>query len=74
MTRRLIAGPLWFVAVSSLVTFVETLISQPSALGAILGVAVAAFVMFDPLNKVWPTRLARTDRASLQIVGAERLG
>ncbi len=74
MTRRLVAGPLWFVAVSSLVTFGETLIGQPRQFGAVFGILVAAFVMLDPMNKVWATRTAQLDRTGQHVVGADHLG
>jgi hypothetical protein len=56
MTRRFIAGPLWFIAISSLVTFAETLGGQPRQFGALFGILAAAFVILDPLNRVWSTR------------------
>jgi hypothetical protein len=72
MTRRLVAGPLWFVAVSSLVTFVETLFGQPRQFGAIFGIATAAFVMLDPMNFVWSARNGLLDRTGGHVLGVDR--
>jgi hypothetical protein len=56
MTRRLVASVLWFVAISSLVTFAETLLGQPRQFGSIVGVVAAGYVFFDPMGVVWSRR------------------
>jgi hypothetical protein len=74
MARRLVASALWFVAISGLVTFAETLIGPTRQFGAIFGILVAAFVMLDPLNKVWTTRAGPVDRTGHHVAGADGLG
>jgi hypothetical protein len=54
MARRLLSGALWFIAVSSLVTFVETLVGPTRQFGTIFGIAVASLVILDPFGRVWP--------------------
>jgi hypothetical protein len=62
MTRKLIGGALWYVAVSGFATFGMSLIGGPEPLGAILGIVVAGFVVLDPTGKVWSARITLPER------------
>ena len=71
MTKRLVAGPLWFVAVWGLVEFIEYFTGLPRQFGPLFGVAAAAFVLLDPFGLFWPrNEPKRLEPNSPEIVGA----
>jgi hypothetical protein len=71
MSKRLVSGPLWFVAVWGLVEFIEYFTGLPRVLGPLFGVVAAAFVMLDPFGLFWPRSEPRTLEPNTQdVVGA----
>ena len=57
MQKRLIAAPLWAIAVLVTYELAWSLVGVPRDLGPVLALAAAAFVGLDPLGLFWP-RLA----------------
>jgi hypothetical protein len=53
MMKRLIAGPLWFIATWALYDLVAYFTGLPRFAGPILGGAAAAFVVADPAGLFW---------------------
>jgi hypothetical protein len=68
MSKRLIAGLLWFVAVGSLV---ESFTGVPRLLAPLIGVAAAAFVLLDPFGLFWERSASRTiESGARDVIGA----
>ncbi len=53
MAKRILAGTLWFLALSSLGGFAEVFFGLPADLGGYLGIAAAVFVIVDPTGRAW---------------------
>jgi hypothetical protein len=53
MVKRIIATPLWFLAIWGLWDLVAFVSGAPSLLGPLLGVAASAFVALDPAHLFW---------------------
>lgn len=71
MLKRLIAGPLWFVAVWCLVDLISSFVGLPRFLGVLSGVAFAAFAMIDPFGLFWTRHEPKTLEPNTQdVVGA----
>lgn len=66
MTKRAIAGLLWFVSVWALYEVLWSVASVPREAGPILGVVAAYLVVLDPLDWFWhaaiPHHTAASDR------------
>ena len=58
--KRLIAGPLWFLAFWFIYELLWSLIGVPRLAGPILGIIVAATVCIDPMHWFWPAPSARS--------------
>lgn len=64
MTKRLLAGGLWFFAVTYAWAFVAEVAGLTAAAGPVIGLMVAAFVAVDPGHHIWTTRPARVTMAT----------
>ena len=54
--KRLIAGPLWFLAFSLMYELLWSLTGVPRMVGPVIGLVIAASVWVDPLHWFWPAR------------------
>lgn len=54
MVKRIIATPLWFIAIWGLWDLVAFMSGAPTAVGPMLAVAVSGFVALDPAHLFWP--------------------
>lgn len=57
--KRLIAGPLWFLAFWFMYELLWSLTGVPRMVGPVVGLVVAATVMIDPMHWFWPGRPSR---------------
>jgi hypothetical protein len=55
MTKRIVAGTLWFFAGWYLGAFVAEFLGLSPLLGPIWGTSVAALITLDPRHVIWPT-------------------
>jgi hypothetical protein len=60
MTKRIVAGTLWFFAGWYLGAFVAEFLGLSPLLGPVWGTSVAALIMWDPRRVIWAT----SDRAA----------
>ena len=56
MVKRIVAAPLWFLAVWTVYSLVAYVLGVPFGGGAILGALVAAFIVIDPTGAIWTRR------------------
>jgi hypothetical protein len=54
MLKRGLSGVLWLISVWFGYGLLLLVVDAPRFLGPVLGLSVAAFVMFDPLGLFWP--------------------
>ncbi len=54
MVKRIIATPLWFIAIWALWDLVAFAFGVPRVVGPLLAVAISAFVAIDPAHLFWP--------------------
>lgn len=52
--KRLIAGPLWFIAFALMYELLWSLTGVTRLVGPVIGLVVAATVWVDPLHLLWP--------------------
>jgi hypothetical protein len=57
--KRLIAGPLWFLAVWYGCELLSLLTGVPRVAGPVIALIVAATVVLDPMHLFWPVRSSR---------------
>jgi hypothetical protein len=57
--KRLIAGPLWFMAVWYGYELLSLLTGVPRVAGPVIALIVAATVVLDPMHLFWPVRPSR---------------
>lgn len=62
--KRLIAGPLWFVAFALMYELLWSLTGVPRVAGPAIGLVVAATVWMDPMHWFWSAR-SGSSRAGL---------
>ena len=62
MLKRIVAAPLWFLAVWTIYSLVAYVLGLPFARGAILGALVAAFIVLDLTAALWGTRAKQPER------------
>jgi hypothetical protein len=76
MTKRLLAGPLWFLATLYAWEFLAFVLpGLPTAVGPVLAIVLASLVVLDPAELLWkspsvpassvsrrPVRMSRTAR------------
>jgi hypothetical protein len=71
MMKRLVAGPLWFIAVWGVVEITGSFVGLPRAIGPLAGVIAAAFVLLDPFGLFWVRKdVATREPASQEPVRA----
>jgi len=54
MFKRLLAGPLWFLATLTAYSLVAAMLGAPAQVGPIIAFVVAALVVLDPGDLIWP--------------------
>ena len=64
-TKRVLAGFLWFWAVSCAWAMLATFVGLPGTAGPILGLAAAVLVAGDPFNRIWPAKQPEAARESV---------
>ena len=57
--KRLIAGPLWFLAFWYGYEMLSLLTGVPRVAGPVIALIVAATVVLDPMHLFWPVRSSR---------------
>jgi hypothetical protein len=57
--KRLIAGPLWFLAFWLMYELLWSLTGVPRLMGPVIGLVVALTVWIDPIHLFWPVRSNR---------------
>jgi hypothetical protein len=57
--KRLIAGPLWFMAFWFMYELLWSLTGVPRLAGPVIGLVVAATVWIDPMHWFWPVASER---------------
>jgi hypothetical protein len=57
--KRLIAGPLWFLAFWFMYEVLWSLTGVPRVAGPVIALIVAATVVLDPMHLFWPVRSSR---------------
>ena len=57
--KRLIAGPLWFLAFWFMYELLWSLTGVPRMVGPVVGLVVAATVWIDPMHWFWPAHSSR---------------
>jgi hypothetical protein len=57
--KRLIAGPLWFLAFWLMYELLWSLTGVPRVAGPVIALIVAATVVLDPMHLFWPVRSSR---------------
>jgi hypothetical protein len=57
--KRLIAGPLWFLAFWYGYEMLSLLTGVPRVAGPVIALIVAATVVLDPMHFFWPVRSSR---------------
>ena len=62
MVKRILAAPLWFLAVWTIWSLVAYVVGLPFGGGAILGALVAAFIVLDPAGAIWNHRTPQPER------------
>ena len=62
MVKRIVAAPLWFMAVWTIYSLVAYVLGLPFGGGAILGALVAAFIVLDPTGALWKPRTTQPER------------
>lgn len=63
MNKRVAAGLLWFFAGWYLGAMIAFHIGISDALGPIMGALFAAFVVMDPIGKIWSPKSVRSEVA-----------
>jgi hypothetical protein len=59
---RIISGALWFLAGSAVVATVAFVLGLDSAVGPLVGIAWAAFVVADPRHLLWQAAAGSSGR------------
>ena len=62
MVKRIVAAPLWFLAVWTTYSLVAYALGLPFGGGAILGALAAAFIVLDPTGALWGVRTKQPER------------
>jgi hypothetical protein len=62
MVKRIVAAPLWFLAVWTIYSLVAYVVGLPFGRGAILGALVASFIVLDPTGALWNRRTRQPER------------
>ena len=62
MVKRIVAAPLWFLAVWTIWSLVAYVAGLPFGGGAILGALVAAFIVLDPAGAIWNRQTRQQER------------
>ena len=62
MVKRIVAAPLWFLAVWTIWSLVAYVAGLPFGGGAILGALVAAFIVLDPAGAIWNRQTRQPER------------
>lgn len=62
MVKRIVAAPLWFLAVWTIWSLVAYALALPFGAGAILGALAAAFILLDPTGALWRPRTQQAER------------
>lgn len=57
MSKRAVAGFLWFLSIWLAYEVVWSVVGTPRTIGPILGLVAAAFVVVDPTGRVWGSPL-----------------
>jgi hypothetical protein len=63
--KRLLAGPLWFLATLTVYSLVAAFLGAPHEVGPIVAFVIATLVVLDPGGLIWPPverPVARTAR------------
>jgi len=53
MTKRIVAGTFWFLAIGYFWNFAGAMWGFPPAVGTVVALSVALFVGFDPFGVLW---------------------
>lgn len=70
MGKRLLAGPLWYVAVLAAYELAWVVLSVPRQLGPVFAISISALVVLDPAGLLWPAPASpRQSRAGITAVG-----
>ena len=65
MIKRVLSGPLWFLATWTLYNLAATILGAPLAVGPIIGLVIGALVVLDPGNLIWTPVQRRPAAATL---------
>ncbi len=63
MFKRIVAAPLWLIAVWCLYDLAAYFTGLPRVVGPVLGTALAAFVVVDPLGLFWAAPVPRSPKS-----------
>lgn len=62
MVKRIACSFAWLIAVAWGFNLANLVLGLPAGIGMVLGAAVAALVVFDPMHRIWAAPAADSER------------